>query len=268
MTERRLIALDGNEAVASVAHRTNEVIAHLSDHPVLEHGRMGRRVVRQGDEEHLGERPRGRRNAVGGGPAGAVHGALQAGALATTFTAAQGLLLMIPNMYKIAGELTSYCMHRGGPDGRHARPLDLRDHSDVMACRQTGFAMLCSNSVQEAHDLAAIGQMATLKSRIPVLHFFDGFRTSHEVSKIEELTDEDLLDLLDPAGHRRPQGARPLARPPGPPRIRPEHRTPSSRPARRATAGTPPPPGSSSRRWTGSRRGPAGPTASSTTSAS
>ena len=133
-----------------------------------------------------------------GGAAGAVHGALQAGALATTFTASQGLLLMIPNMYKIAGELTSYCMHVAARTvATHALSI-FGDHSDVMACRQTGFAMLSSNSVQEAHDFAAIGQMATLKSRVPFLHFFDGFRTSHEVSKIEELADEDLRALLDP----------------------------------------------------------------------
>ena len=132
-----------------------------------------------------------------GGAAGAVHGALQAGALATTFTASQGLLLMIPNMFKIAGELTSYCMHVAARTvATHALSI-FGDHSDVMACRQTGFALLASNSVQEAHDFAAIGQMATLKSRIPFLHFFDGFRTSHEVAKIEELSDADLLALLD-----------------------------------------------------------------------
>ena len=122
------------------------------------------------------------------GAAGAVHGALQAGALATTFTASQGLLLMIPNMYKIAGELTPFAMHVAARTlATHALSI-FGDHSDVMACRQTGFAMLCSDSVQEAHDFAAIAHAATLESRIPFLHFFDGFRTSHEVAKIEELT--------------------------------------------------------------------------------
>ncbi len=130
------------------------------------------------------------------GAAGAVHGALQAGALATTFTASQGLLLMIPNMYKIAGELTPFCMHVAARTiATHALSI-FGDHSDVMACRATGFAMLCSNSVQEAQDFAAIAHMATLRSRIPFLHFFDGFRTSHEVAKIEELSDDDLRLLV------------------------------------------------------------------------
>ncbi len=133
------------------------------------------------------------------GAAGAVHGALQAGALATTFTASQGLLLMIPNMYKIAGELSPFTMHvTARALATHALSI-FGDHSDVMACRQTGFALLCSNSVQEAHDLAAIAHAATLESRVPFLHFFDGFRTSHEVAKIEELSDDDLRSLISEA---------------------------------------------------------------------
>ena len=131
-----------------------------------------------------------------GGASGAVHGALQAGSLSTTFTASQGLLLMIPNMYKIAGELTPFVMHVTARTlATHALSI-FGDHSDVMACRQTGFAMLCSDSVQAAHDLAAISHHATLKSRIPFLHFFDGFRTSHEVGKIEMLLDTDLSELV------------------------------------------------------------------------
>ncbi len=131
-----------------------------------------------------------------GGVAGAVHGALQAGALATTFTASQGLLLMIPNMYRIAGELSPFTMHVTARTlATHALSI-FGDHQDVMACRQTGFALLCSNSVQEAHDLSAIAHAATLESRIPFLHFFDGFRTSHEVAKIEELCDDDLRSLI------------------------------------------------------------------------
>ena len=141
-----------------------------------------------------------------GGAAGAVHGALQAGALVTTFTASQGLLLMIPNMYKIAGELLPFTMHVSARTlASHALSI-FGDHSDVMACRQTGFAMLCSASVQEVHDLAAIAHAATLRSRIPFLHFFDGFRTSHEVSKIEVLSDEDLRAMMPEdliAEHRR-----------------------------------------------------------------
>jgi pyruvate-ferredoxin/flavodoxin oxidoreductase len=131
-----------------------------------------------------------------GGAAGAVHGALQAGALTTTFTASQGLLLMIPNMYKIAGELTSMCMHVSARTlATHALSI-FGDHSDVMAVRQTGYGLLASNSVQEAHDFAVIAQRASMLSRIPFLHFFDGFRTSHEVAKIEELTDDDLRQMI------------------------------------------------------------------------
>ena len=134
-----------------------------------------------------------------GGAAGAVHGALQAGSLATTFTASQGLLLMIPSMYKIAGELTPMCLHVAARTlATHALSI-FGDQSDVMACRQTGFALLASNSVQEAHDLALIAHAATLRARVPFLHFFDGFRTSHEVARIEELADDDLRALLDEA---------------------------------------------------------------------
>ncbi len=134
-----------------------------------------------------------------GGAAGAVHGALQGGALATTFTASQGLLLMIPNLYKIVGELTPFAMHvTARTIATHALSI-FGDHSDVMACRQTGIAMLASNTVQEAHDFACIAQAATLASRIPFMHFFDGFRTSHEVNRIEELDDDDLRAMLPEA---------------------------------------------------------------------
>jgi pyruvate-ferredoxin/flavodoxin oxidoreductase len=134
-----------------------------------------------------------------GGAAGAVHGALQAGALSTTFTASQGLLLMIPNMYKIAGELTPFTMHVAARAlATHALSI-FGDHSDVMACRQTGFALLCANSVQEAHDMAAIAHAATLEARVPFLHFFDGFRTSHEVAKIKPLSDDDLRSFVSEA---------------------------------------------------------------------
>ena len=127
-----------------------------------------------------------------GGAAGAIHGAIQAGALGTTFTASQGLLLMIPNMYKIAGELTPFVMHVAARTvATHALSI-FGDHSDVMACRQTGFAMLCSNSPQEAHDLAAVAHAATLAGRVPFLHFFDGFRTSHELQKVRHLADDEL----------------------------------------------------------------------------
>src|SRR6185369_3912329 len=131
-----------------------------------------------------------------GGAAGAIHGALQAGSLAVTFTASQGLLLMIPNMYKIAGELTSFVMHVSARTiATHALSI-FGDHSDVMGCRMTGFAMLSSANVQEAHDFAAIAHAATLRARVPFIHFFDGFRTSHEVNKIEPLSDEQLRQLV------------------------------------------------------------------------
>ena len=143
-----------------------------------------------------------------GGAAGAVHGALQAGALTTTFTASQGLLLMIPNMYKIAGELTAFCMHVAARTvATHALSI-FGDHSDVMACRQTGFAMLCSGSVQEAQDFAVIATRHAWRARVPFLHFFDGFRTSHEVAKIEELADDDLRAMMDDGADRRAPDAR------------------------------------------------------------
>ena len=192
-----VIMIDGNEATASVAHRLSEVIAI---YPITPSSGMGEFA----DEWSAKEQP----NLWGtvplviemqseGGAAGTVHGALQTGALTTTFTASQGLLLMIPNMYKIAGELTSTVFHVAARAiAAHALSI-YGDHQDVMAVRQTGWALLSSGSVQEAHDFAAIAQMATLKSRVPFLHFFDGFRTSHEVTKILKLTDDELRSILD-----------------------------------------------------------------------
>ena len=198
MTRPR-IAIDGNEAVASVAHRTNEVIAIYPITPSSNMGEWADEWSAKGRKNIWGTVPQVTEMQSEGGAAGAVHGALQTGALTTTFTASQGLLLMIPNMFKIAGELTSFCMHVSARTvATHALSI-FGDHSDVMACRQTGFAMLASGSVQEAHDNALIGQAATLASRVPVLHFFDGFRTSHEVAKIEELTNDDLHAMMDPA---------------------------------------------------------------------
>ena len=193
---RSHITIDGNEAVASVAHRTNEVIAIYPITPSSNMGEWSDEWSAKGQKNIWGTIPLVTEMQSEGGAAGAVHGALQSGALTTTFTASQGLLLMIPNMFKIAGELTSFCMHVSARTvATHALSI-FGDHSDVMACRQTGFAMIASGSVQEAHDFAAIGQLATLHARIPFLHFFDGFRTSHEVSKMEELTNDDLLALL------------------------------------------------------------------------
>ena len=193
---RRHITVDGNEAAASVAHRTNEVIAIYPITPSSTMGELADEWASKGRTNIWGAVPSIMEMQSEGGAAGAVHGALQAGALATTFTASQGLLLMIPNLYKIAGELTSFAMHvTARAVATHALSI-FGDHSDVMACRQTGIAMLASASVQEAHDFACIAQAATLKARVPVMHFFDGFRTSHEINKIEELTDDDLRTMV------------------------------------------------------------------------
>ncbi len=199
------LTLDGNEAVASVAHRVSEVIAIYPITPSSLMGELSDEWSAAGKTNVWGQVPRVMEMQSEAGAAGAVHGAIQAGSLATTFTASQGLLLMIPNMYKIAGELTPFVMHVAARTiATHALSI-FGDHSDVMACRQTGFAMLASGSVQEAHDLAMVAHAATLRSRIPMLHFFDGFRTSHEVGKISPLGDDDLLALLDDgaiAAHR------------------------------------------------------------------
>jgi pyruvate-ferredoxin/flavodoxin oxidoreductase len=194
-----MVTMDGNEAVASVAHRTNEVIAIYPITPSSNMGEWADEWSAHGKKNVWGTIPLVTEMQSEGGAAGAVHGALQAGALTTTFTASQGLLLMIPNMFKIAGELTPFCMHVSARAvATHALSI-FGDHSDVMACRQTGFALLASANVQEAHDFAAIAQRATLKSRVPFLHFFDGFRTSHEVQKIELLDDDDLRRMIPDA---------------------------------------------------------------------
>lgn len=217
MPERDWVTIDGNEAAASVAHRASEVIAIYPITPSSPMGESADEWSARGLTNVWGVVPEVVELQSEAGAAGAVHGSLQAGALTTTFTASQGLLLMIPNMYKIAGELHSYCMHVSARTiATHALSI-FGDHSDVMACRQTGFAMLASGSVQEAHDLALVGHAATLRSRVPFLHFFDGFRTSHELNKIERLSDDDLRSMLDEElieGHR----ARALS--PDRPRIR------------------------------------------------
>src|SRR5512137_2449953 len=196
MSQRRLITIDGNEAAASIAHRLSEVIAIYPITPSSPMGEFADEWSYQGKTNIWGTVPLVTEMQSEGGAAGAVHGALQAGALTTTFTASQGLLLMIPNMYKIAGELTPFCMHVAARTvASHALSI-FGDHSDVMACRQIGFAMLASGSVQEAHDFACIAHAATLEARVPFLHFFDGFRTSHEVRKIEFLEDDDLRFMM------------------------------------------------------------------------
>ncbi|GMV21200.1 MAG: pyruvate-flavodoxin oxidoreductase [Acidimicrobiia bacterium] len=204
--DRSWITVDGNEATALVAHRTNEVIAIYPITPSSAMGELADEWSSKGKPNIWGQVPSVVEMQSEGGAAGAVHGALQAGALATTFTASQGLLLMIPNLYKIAGELTPFTMHvTARTIATHALSI-FGDHSDVMACRQTGMAMVSSHTVQQAHDFALICQAATLDTRIPVMHFFDGFRTSHEVSRIEALSDADLKAMLPDeliAAHRR-----------------------------------------------------------------
>jgi pyruvate-ferredoxin/flavodoxin oxidoreductase len=201
----RIEVLDGNEAAARAAYRASEVIAIYPITPASPMGELADDWSAHGKPNLWGDVPQIIEMQSEGGAAGAVHGALQAGGLATTFTASQGLLLMIPNMYKIAGELTPFCMHVAARTiATHALSI-FGDHSDVMACRQIGFAMLASASIQEAHDMACIGHAATLRARVPFLHFFDGFRTSHELGKVEVVADDNLREMLSDdaiAAHR------------------------------------------------------------------
>ena len=245
--------LDGNEAAASIAYRSNEICAIYPITPSSTMGELADQWASEGKTNIWGTVPHVVEMQSEGGAAGAVHGALQTGALTTTFTASQGLLLMIPNMFKIAGELTPTVFHVAAR-ALAAQALSIfGDHSDVMAARMTGWAMLCSSSVQEAHDLALIAQNATLASRIPFVHFFDGFRTSHEVSKIEVLADDDVRAMIDdelvfahrsaraesgPAGRarRRTEPGRLL---PGPRDGEPVLRDASRRSSRRRWTGSP-----------------------------
>jgi len=197
MSTRKKVTIDGNEAAAYVAHQTNEVIAIYPITPSSPMGEFSDAWSALGQKNIWGSVPVVYEMQSEGGASGAVHGALQSGSLTTTFTASQGLLLMIPNMYKIAGELTSTVFHVTARSLAAQALSIFGDHSDVMATRQTGFAMLCSNNVQEVMDFALISQRASLQARLPFLHFFDGFRTSHEVVKIEQLNVEDLRAMID-----------------------------------------------------------------------
>ncbi|MGF1757403.1 pyruvate:ferredoxin (flavodoxin) oxidoreductase [Photobacterium sagamiensis] len=189
--------MDGNEAAASIAYRCNEVIGIYPITPSSPMSEACESWESQGETNLWGQVPQVMEMQSEGGAAGAVHGALMAGSLATTFTSSQGLLLKIPNMYKIAGELTPFVMHVAARTlATHALSI-FGDHSDVMAVRQTGFAMLAANSVQQAHDFALISQAATLNSRIPFVHFFDGFRTSHEINKIAMIDDDAIDSMID-----------------------------------------------------------------------
>lgn len=197
MTKKNYAMMDGNEATAIVAHKTNEVIAIYPITPSSNMGEHADAFSAAGTKNIWGTVPTVYEMQSEGGAAGAVHGALTTGSLTTTFTASQGLLLMIPNMYKIAGELTATVFHVSARSLACQGLSIFGDHSDVMACRQTGFAMLAANSVQEAQDMALISQAATLESRVPFIHFFDGFRTSHEINKIETLEDETIKAMMD-----------------------------------------------------------------------
>jgi pyruvate-ferredoxin/flavodoxin oxidoreductase len=194
---RRMVTIDGNEAAAYVAHRTNEVIAIYPITPSSGMGEMADEWSAKGQTNIWGTVPLVAEMQSEGGAAGAVHGALQAGALTTTFTASQGLLLMIPNMFKIAGELTPAVFHVSARTvATHALSI-FGDHSDVMAARSTGWGLLASGSIQEIMDNALIAQAAALRSRLPFVHFFDGFRSSHEINKLEQLTEDDMRAMID-----------------------------------------------------------------------
>ena len=191
-----MITTDGNSAVASVAYRSNEVIAIYPITPSSTMAEQANEWSEHGSHNVWGDVPRVMEMQSEAGAIATVHGALQTGALATSFTSSQGLLLMIPNLYKLAGELTPFVLHVAARTiATHALSI-FGDHSDVMAVRQTGCAMLCASSVQEAQDFALISQVATLNSRVPFIHFFDGFRTSHEINKIAPIDDDVIRQLL------------------------------------------------------------------------
>ncbi|RME46549.1 MAG: pyruvate:ferredoxin (flavodoxin) oxidoreductase, partial [Caldilineae bacterium] len=196
-SKRKRVTIDGNTAAAYVAHATNEVIAIYPITPSSPMGEMADEKSARGETNIWGTVPTVVEMQSEGGAAGAVHGALTTGALTTTFTASQGLLLMIPNMYKIAGELTSTVFHIASRSVAAQALSIFGDHSDVMATRATGWAMLFSSSVQEVMDFALIAQASTLEARVPFLHVFDGFRTSHEVMKVEQLTFDDMRAMID-----------------------------------------------------------------------
>ena len=193
----KMVTIDGNTAAAYVAHATNEVIAIYPITPSSVMGEIADAKTAKGERNIWGTVPSVTEMQSEGGAAGAIHGALATGALTTTFTASQGLLLMIPNMYKIAGELLPTVFHISARSLACQALSIFGDHSDVMACRQAGFAMICSCNVQEVMDFALIAQQAALASRVPFLHFFDGFRTSHEVQKVEQLSFDDMRALID-----------------------------------------------------------------------
>ena len=191
------MTIDGNTAASHIAYAFSEVAAIYPITPSSNMAEYADEWASQGRKNMFGQVLKLSELQSEAGAAGAVHGSLAAGALTTTYTASQGLLLMIPNMYKIAGELLPTVFHVSARAlAAHALSI-FGDHADIMACRSTGFAMLCSNSVQESMDMALVAHLSTLKARVPFLHFFDGFRTSHEVSKIDSIDYDDILPLVD-----------------------------------------------------------------------
>src|ERR1700751_297795 len=197
MNSKSFATIDGNEAAAQVAYQLNEVIALFPITPASPMGEFADAWAAAGRKNLWGTVPAVIEMQSEGGAAGAIHGALQTGALSTTFTASQGLLLMIPNMYKIAGELTPFVLHVAARSLAAQALSIFGDHSDVMAARATGFALLCAASVQEAQDFTLIAHAASLRARIPFLFFFDGFRTSHEIAKIEPLPETTIGAMID-----------------------------------------------------------------------
>src|SRR5574344_819954 len=197
MSDKNLVMIDGNTAAGHVAHALREVISIYPITPSSPMGEVADEYSAKGKKNIWGTVPDVVEMQSEAGAAGAVHGALTTGALSTTFTASQGLLLMIPNMYKIAGELTSTVFHVAARALATSSLSIFGDHQDVMACRQTGWAMLVSNNVQEVMDTALIAHASTLRSRVPFVHFFDGFRTSHEIQKVEEVSYEVIQKMID-----------------------------------------------------------------------
>src|SRR5665213_306256 len=195
-SKNMISTIDGNEAAAYVAYRVNEVCAIYPITPSSSMAELADEWASKGIKNIWGNIPVVMEMQSEGGAAGTVHGALQTGSLTTTFTASQGLMLMLPNMYKIAGELTPAVFHVASRSLATQALSIFGDHQDVMAARTTGFSLLSSASVQEAHDFALLAQVATLKSRIPIVHFFDGFRTSHEVNKLELLSDDQIKSIV------------------------------------------------------------------------
>ncbi|MGN0660466.1 MAG: pyruvate:ferredoxin (flavodoxin) oxidoreductase, partial [Oscillospiraceae bacterium] len=194
---RKMKTMDGNNAAAHVSYSFTDVAAIYPITPSSVMAEVTDKWSAEGRKNIFGDEVKVAEMQSEAGAAGTVHGSLSAGALTTTYTASQGLLLMIPNMYKIAGELLPCVIHVSARAlASHALSI-FGDHSDVYACRQTGFAMLCSSNVQEVMDLGAVAHLSTIKGRVPFLHFFDGFRTSHEIQKIEIWDQEDLKEMVD-----------------------------------------------------------------------